>query len=125
MGSKLNSRGVPFMEDTPNSAVVENPVEDTPVYQVLKSKKSKVDPTKKKHSTTFYLPRKYNTELQRAILIRAKELCDDGSGIGKASKYIYQLIMSDLIAAGLFTEEKTPNDVLISALEEKYFRGSK
>jgi len=69
---------------------------------------------KVRHSTTVYLPRKYNILMQRAMLARAKELHGADGFVGKTSKYINDLIMRDLIASGLFD---TNGDPVVDKLE--------
>lgn len=76
-------------------------------------------PKKIRHSTTVYLPRKFNSEFQMAIKLRAKEVHGTEGTLGKTSKYVNDLILRDLIKVGLFNTKGEPEMEKIDALKGK------
>lgn len=72
-----------------------------------------------RHSTTVYLPRKFNREFQLAMKLRAKELHGIEGSLGKTSKYINDLITRDLVKSGLFNNKGEPEIAKLEALEKK------
>lgn len=87
---------------------------------------SNQDKPKKKyrHSTTVYLPRKFNSFLVRAIKARGEAIFGKAESLGKSSKYIIYLIKKDLIEAGLMTGDvrdptaARPNEEALEKLEK-------
>lgn len=72
-----------------------------------------------RHSTTIYLPRKHNGFLSRAIKARAINIFGDEEVLGKASKYIMDLIKKDFMEIGLVNSDGEPNEKRLLQMEKE------